>query len=418
MQKNKIVIGAIGTLIEWAEFCFYGYMVFKFSLLFFPMFSHEHSLIAGFATFAISYLARPLGSLLFGHIGDRAGRQKALIGSLLLMGVATLGIGLLPTYAMIGNSAPLLLILCRFLQGLAMAGEYTGAAIFLIEHDPKNTYLSASWISTTSAAGMVIGGVFGILVSLPAAPVWAWRVPFCLGAISCLIGFYCRYSLSETHKFTQLQNSNGLEKLPIATALKYYKVPIIKIASVGAFIAIYVYICNIWWISFVIKNQYFTSVQANCLATAAEICVVIFTPLMAFSAQKMYAKRLMNGGMLASIFVTPLLFYVSVFRSIYAVFIVFFLYALSNAAVGAVMFKYFSDLLPVNIRYTAKTTGWNLGASLFGGSAPLIAQILYSVNLTNLIIVYVIFSALTAFLLNNHLILQKHKNHRLTEIKP
>ncbi len=181
--RQIILANSIGTLVEWAEFCFYGYLVHLFSHLFFPMLSNSASIIAAFGAFGISYLARPLGGLLFGHIGDKFGRQRALSGAILLMGLATFGVGILPTYNSIGIAAPILLVLLRLLQGVAVAGEYTGAAIYILEHHQARPYFASSWIGASSAAGMLVGALFGVIVSLPAMPDWAWRIPFYCGFI-------------------------------------------------------------------------------------------------------------------------------------------------------------------------------------------------------------------------------------------
>ncbi|HRE30845.1 MAG TPA: MFS transporter, partial [Candidatus Berkiella sp.] len=197
MQRSPWQIGIIslGTLLEWAEYTFYGYMALTLSSLFFPSSNPKVALIKTFGIFSAGYIMRPLGAIIFGAMGDNLGRKPALMSSLLLMGFATFTIGCLPTYATIGIGAPLLLLLMRLLQGLAISGEYNGAGIFLVEKSSSNPCLAGSWVSASAAAGMVVGGVAALLVNHPLAPLWAWRVPFLLGGLSCFLGLMCRNRL-------------------------------------------------------------------------------------------------------------------------------------------------------------------------------------------------------------------------------
>lgn len=398
MCGKHVIAGSLGTLAEWAEFTFYGYLIYHFSRLFFPMLTPELSLLAAFGGFAVSYLARPLGSFLFGHVGDKKGRQKALSYSILLMSVATFGIGILPTYQTIGLYAPALLLILRFLQGLSVGGEFTGAAVFIIEHDTQKPYLSSSWVSTSSAAGMLIGGLAAVIISLPHMPSWAWRVPFYLGACVCGVGFYIRHRLSETTIYNHLVATRSVVSIPFLTVIKHYKKPLLKTSAVGIFVALYIYIYNIWWITDVTKENYFTYLEAQSLATFGQGCVVILTPLLAWIAEKRSGKFVLQAGLAGSIVVGPLLFTVSAHQLFYWAMATYFLYAVFLAAVTATMFKYFSDIFPPAIRYTGQALGWNIGVAVFGGSAPLVAQILSFHHLTFIAIIYVIFSSLIALL--------------------
>lgn len=401
MLSKNIFAASIGTFAEWAEFSFYGYMVILFSHLFFPMLTSSVAIIAGFGTFAVSYLARPLGSILFGWIGDILGRQKALSSSILFMSIITLGIGVLPTYQTIGIFAPILLILFRFLQGLAVSGEFTGAAIMILEQNPNKACFSSSWINTAAATAKFIGGFASIAVSLPFMPVWAWRMPFCLGFLACLIGFYIRRNLSETAQFQQLQKMNQIERTPIKTIFKNHKKSLLQIASIGAFIGIFTYTCDLWWVSYVIQKGYFNELQARSLATLIQGSVIVFTPLMGILADFYSEKYIMRLGILGDIILVPLLFFASMKSSFLAIIVIGLFYGLSQGALSASMFKYFSNIFPTSIRYTGQAMGWNIALAIFGGSAPLIAQTLYTNNLLYLLISYVMLSGIIALIINS-----------------
>jgi MFS transporter, MHS family, proline/betaine transporter len=400
MNTKNIIAGSIGTLVEWTDLTLYAFLAVHFAALFFPMFSDSVSLLAAFGGFAVSYLARPVGSLIFGALGDQRGRKKSLYYSLLLMGLSTAGIGLLPAYSKIGIYAPILLITFRFMQGISMGGEFLGAAVFLIEHRPQQPYLSSSWVSTASAAGMLVGEVAGLILLLPHLPEWAWRVPFLMGSVICLIGLYIRYRLSETVTFQQLLKTHALAKAPLKQIFSDYRKPLLQTATIGIYVAIYIYIYNVWWATYLLKSHAFTAFEARLLATCGQAFVVILTPVMAILAEKYPSRNFMSGGLLASLFIGPLLYVGSVYQFFSGMLLVNFLYAICLAAVTATMFKHFTDLFPPAIRYTGQTLSWSLGVAIFGGSAPALAQLLYMHHLSYLIIVYVMISILVAYYLN------------------
>lgn len=417
MNKKNTIASAIGTLVEWAEFGFYGYLIVTFSQLFFSMLPPQLAILAAFVGFAASYIARPLGSLVFGHIGDKQGRQKGLAYSLLLMGVATMGIGLLPTYAAIGATAPVLLLIFRFLQGFSVGGSI-GAAVFIFEHHPEKPYFSTSWVSTAAAAGMLIGGVAALIITLPGMPDWAWRAPFCLGACACLIGYYIRHQLSETSAYQELINSQEIVKLPIKVVLTNYKKPLLQTATIGIGVALFIYICNIWWITYVIKSQYFTPLSARFLATFSQGAVVIFTPLLAWVAERWDGKKVMQLGWLGCAFIAPILFWASSRQSFFTVMAIDVFYAFFLSGITATMYKYFADIFPTAIRYTGQAMGWNIGVAIFGGSAPIVAEILSLNHLTYLAVGYVVLSCLIAFIANSSFFIRTQGDQLASEITP
>jgi len=235
---------SLGTLLEWAEYTFYGYLAITLSTLFFPESNFHVSILKAFGVFAAGYLMRPIGAIIFGHIGDRFGRKPALVGSLCLMGIATMGIGCLPTYATMGVIAPLLLLVLRMLQGIAVSGEHHGAGIFLIETSKHSPCLTSSWVSTSAALGMVVGGIAAFLVSQPFAPFWAWRIPFLLGGTSCFIGLWLRMRISPT----LLPSSS--RTLPLLEVLQNHKKSLLLTGAMAAFTGVYVYIGNIYIVVF------------------------------------------------------------------------------------------------------------------------------------------------------------------------
>lgn len=403
-MRNVLFSSSIGTLLEWAEFSFYGYLAAQFAHLFFPMLAPGVGLTVAFGAFAVSYIARPLGSILFGHIGDKFGRKIAFSSSLLLMGAATLMIGLLPTYASIGTAAPLLLIFCRFIQGTAMAGEFTGAAVFVIEHHRTQSYQASSWIGASAAAGMLVGSLFGVIANLPFMPTWFWRVPFLLGFLGCIVGYYARRRLAETAQFTQLVASKTVATTPVKDVLRYCKKPLLQTGAIAAYIAIYIYINNIWWVSYVLEKGYFSALQATSLAAFAQGSVVVLTPLLGWVAQRQQthqANRMMRIGLAATLTIAPLLFWLSPQRSIPIIVLLELGYAIALALVTAPMFSYLVDLFPTTLRYSGPAIGWNVAVALFGGTAPMVAQLLMSHQLMHVLIIYIVLAGVVTLWLNS-----------------
>jgi len=219
----------IGTMIEWYDFYIYATAAaLVFGALFFPSDNSLFSTMAAFGTFAVGFFARPLGGIVFGHIGDRIGRKKSLVITLLMMGVVTVGIGLLPTYAQIGAAAPVLLIVLRVIQGIAVGGEWGGAVLMAGEHAPKGrrTFF-ASFAQLGSPAGLILSLLaFGAVTRLPEEELmsWGWRVPFLASALLLLVGLAIRLGVNESPEFLasreQAEKSRRKEQAPVLEVLR------------------------------------------------------------------------------------------------------------------------------------------------------------------------------------------------------
>lgn len=226
-QRRRILVsGAIGTTIEWYDFLLYGLIAPSvFGPLFFPKASAVAGTLAVLGTFAVGYLARPIGGVLFGHFGDRIGRKPVMFTTLVLMGGSTALIGVLPGYASIGAAAAFLLILLRFVQGVALGGETVGAVILAIEGAPKGRRGGdAGWIQIGAALGSVLASLAAELVSqLPSADrlSWGWRVPFLLSVVLVVVGVYIRAKIQESPLFRRAMAAiEGQRRPPLFTVLK------------------------------------------------------------------------------------------------------------------------------------------------------------------------------------------------------
>ena len=365
---------SIGTLLEWAEFTFYGYMGLLLSTLFFPESAPHVAMLKTYGIFAAGYLMRPLGAILFGHIGDRYGRKPALTISLLLMGIATFGIGCLPTYSQWGLNAPAILLGFRLLQGLAISGEYNGAGILVIEKNPKNApCLLSSWISASAAAGMVLGGLAAFLASHPLAPIWSWRVPFLIGGLSCLVSYFARQNLPES-----LQKQTQSLSSPFIEVLKKHPVALVKTGAIAAFTGIYVYICNIYIVAF-LKNYALLPIHhATFFAILGEIIVAVMIPIMAYRADRADPYQQYQKGLLLVALFTPSIFLLCLTGHYGFITLAMILYGILNGVVCGPLVKILCDQFPTHLRYTGISFGWNAGAALFAGTALIVAEFLTS----------------------------------------
>src|SRR6186713_3619974 len=218
----------IGTTIEFFDFYIYATAaVLVFPRLFFPSSDPTSAVLASLATFAIAFLARPIGSALFGHFGDRVGRKATLVAALLTMGLSTVGIGLLPTYNTIGIAAPLLLALCRFGQGLGLGGEWGGAVLLAIENAPPG---KRAWYGMFPQLGAPVGFLFsgGIFLLLSRLLdddqffSFGWRIPFLTSALLVVVGLYVRLTITETPVFAQAVRKEERAKVPVLTVFREY----------------------------------------------------------------------------------------------------------------------------------------------------------------------------------------------------
>lgn len=371
-QRQLIGIVSLGTLLEWAEYTFYGYMAITLSHFFFPIDDAELAILKTYGIFAAGYLMRPLGALLFGFIGDNIGRKPALVGSLFLMGAATFSIGCLPTFNSIGFTAPLLLLILRMLQGIAISGEYHGAGIFLIEKSKSNPCLAGSWISASAAAGMVIGGIAALLVSHPLAPTWSWRLPFLIGGLSCVIGLWFRKDIDESAVFSKQPQ----RRFPLWEVCKYHKQAFLLVSAIAALTGVYVYIGNIYVVVFLKQFTELTTAQATFFAIFGEIVVVICIPLMAYVADRTDPYRQYRYGLLLIAAASPVIFLLCYSGQTRYILLAMVLYGFLNGVVCGPMVKILCDQFPPSMRYTGISFAWSVTAALFAGTAPVVAQYL------------------------------------------
>lgn len=248
--RKVIVASLIGTSLEWYDFFIYGTAAaLVFNKIFFPSFEPLVGTLLAFTTYAVGFISRPLGGFIFGHYGDRLGRKNVLVVTLLLMGIATFLIGLLPTYGSIGVWAPILLVALRFVQGLGLGGEWGGAVLMTLESGESHRRgLNASWPQVGVPIGLLLANgvlsLMGVLTSDAAFLSWGWRVPFLLSGLLVLVGLWIRLTIAESPLFREVEESHAQAGAPILEVLRRYPKQVLLAigARVGVDVAFYTFV--------------------------------------------------------------------------------------------------------------------------------------------------------------------------------
>lgn len=382
--KSLLLLG-LGTLLEWAEYTVYGYCAMTIAHKFFPIDDPTLGILKSFSVFAVGYLMRPLGAVLFGWIGDNIGRKPALMLSLILMGIAALGIGCLPTYNDIGITAPILLCVFRLLQGIAVSGEFNGAAIFLMENSKNHKTFMGAWIAASAAMGMVIGGLTAIWAQLPSSIEWAWRVPFLVGGLGALLGLLFRTKIKESYDFRtyQKRQPHPCKQNQYLKLFKQHKSSIIFVGLMGAFAGIFVYVNNIYFAVYLNTQFNYPRTIATQYAAFGEALSVIFILLFGKLGDKTNPRMIFYIGLVFTIFCSPFIFWLTTVNSNFNLIYAMTLFAILNGLTSAPMMRLAFEQFALLSRYTGISLSWSLFVAIFAGSAPMVAHTLvnyYALN--------------------------------------
>ncbi|SDZ66921.1 MFS transporter [Pseudomonas sp. NFIX28] len=371
----------IGTMIEWYDFYIYATAAaLVFGALFFPSDDKLFSTMAAFGTFAVGFFARPLGGIVFGHIGDRIGRKKSLVITLLMMGVVTVCIGLLPTYAQIGAAAPVLLILLRIVQGIAVGGEWGGAVLMAGEHAPRGRRnFFASFAQLGSPAGLILSLLaFSAVTRLPEEDLmsWGWRLPFLASALLLVVGLAIRLGVNESPEFLasreQAQKNLRKEQAPVMEVLHSAWRPLLLCIGANTLGIAGVYFTNTFMIAYSTQQLGLPrSLILECLFVVAIIQFCI-QPLAAWTAEKIGATRfLCLVSLLAMASPYPMFVLVSSGQAPLII-LGIALAVVCMASFYAVIAGYVSGMFETRVRYTAISLAYQICGAVAGGLTPLI----------------------------------------------
>lgn len=381
-HKRAIFASVMGHALEYYDIMLYGFFTATIGPLFFPTTDPMTSRLLSLSSFAVGFIMRPVGSIVFGHLGDRLGRRKALMLSIFLVTVPTLGIGILPGYDQIGLWAPFLLILCRLLQGFCIGGELGGAMTFIAEHAQKGKAgLASSILEIGAYAGSLAGTALGFLSTLEGMPAWGWRIPFILGAFFGLLGFFIRSRLEETTTFVVMAKRKKLDRMPLVSLFKNHKSSMMMSLGICAGFIVPFYIITIYT-NEIFKNTLHLSTAKIMGANAGLMCFWVgVLPIMGAVADRVGIRRLMTvASFILVILAYPLFSFAVTDPSFFKILMMQVLLSLPVIAYSAPFCGVLAFLYPPQDRYSGTGFPYALGAAIFGGMTPLTA--LSFVNLT------------------------------------
>lgn len=401
--RRVLIASVVGSSVEWFDYFLYGTVAaLVFNQLFFVTDDPAFGTLYAFATFALAFFIRPLGGIIFSHIGDRIGRKKTLVLTLSLMGLATFLMGVLPTYAQIGIWAPVFLIILRLIQGLGLGGEWGGALLLAVEYAPKE---KRGFFGSVPQMGVTIGMLMGtialsIMTLLPdeAFMTWGWRVPFLLSALLVVFGLWIRKGIEETPTFQKTQEKGEIPKLPIADTLKYHWREVLiatgaKVVETAPF-----YIFGTFIVSYGTQQLNFNETSILMAVTVGTIVTTILMPIMGSLSDKIGRKKLYVGGTILMIFFAFPYFWLIHQESVFLLFLATIIgLGIIWAPITAVLGTMFSEIFSANVRYTGISLGYQIGAAVAGGTAPLIATALL-IRFNNSYIPVALYIILTALI--------------------
>lgn len=381
--KRKVLISSvIGSVIEWYDYTLYGVAAaLVFNHLFFPNFSPAAGTVAAFGSFAVGFIARPLGGFFAGQMGDRIGRKTTLVLTLMLMGVSTTLIGLLPTYQQIGLWAPALLILLRLVQGFAVGGEWGGAVLMAVEHAPRGRKgLWGSLPQTGVSAGLVLGtGAFALVSSLPEADFlsWGWRIPFLISVVMAGVGLFIRLQTEESPAFLEVQKTVAQRKSPIKTVFKNHRKELLlaigaRFAEGGNY-----YIYTVFILAFATAHTAMQRADVLLVVMFAALFNIASIPFWGAMSDRFGRKPIfIFGALFIAISAYPFFLMVMSGSLLLLTIALITVLCLGHGAVYGTLAAYYSELFPASVRYTGISIGYQAASILLGGITPMLASAL------------------------------------------
>ena len=426
----KRVVGSsfLGNFIEWFDYASYSYLATVIALVFFPGEDRTVAVMSTFGVFALSFLVRPIGALFWGNMGDKKGRKWALSISILLMSGATFLIGCLPTYAMIGVGAPLLLLLLRMVQSFSAAGEYAGAATFIAEYAPTNHRgFYCSMVPASTAAGLLVGSLFATAMfniwgaDSQFVTEWGWRIPFWLAGPLGYITHYIREHLEDSPVYEQMQNdlkAKGLkgEDKPMRTLFrKHFKRLVISfgacVLNAVGFYAVLTYLPN-----YLETTLNYDPASASIITNIVLVVYIGFIFLSGRISDRLGRKKMLVAACVGFIVLTIPAFMLLSTMNFAIILVVELVMCLLLTINDGTLSSYLNETFPTDVRYSGFALSFNLANAIFGGSASYISFWLISMTGNNIApafyMVFIAVIALVAMVLSH-----EHTGQDLTEVE-
>lgn len=384
-RRRVIAASFIGNGIEWFDYGSYSYLATMIAVAFFPESHHTAGLLSSFAVFAVSFIARPFGGILWGHLGDKIGRKTALSLSILLMSAATFLVALLPTFNQVGFLAPALLLVLRLIQGFSAGGEYGGAASFLAEYAPdsqRGRHTSA--VPASTATGLLLGSLLATLLtnllSTEQMNTFGWRLPFLIALPLGLIGWYIRAKLEDTPVFKNMKHSQEVAKTPMRELMTNYRKPLVLAFGVTLLNAVGFYIVLTYMPTYLSEHTDMGDTQSFLATTVALITYVGFVFISGALSDRFGRKHMLIAASATFIILTvPLFIVIGNVGFIVIMLIQIVLGAMLTMNDGTLA-TYLTEIFPSRVRFSGFAFSFNMANAIFGGTAPFVATLLISVT--------------------------------------
>jgi MFS transporter, MHS family, shikimate and dehydroshikimate transport protein len=383
--RRALIAAMSGTLIEWYDYALYGAAAgLIIGPLFFPEAMSTAATMAAFATFAVGFVARPLGGVIISHIGDRYGRKPAMVLTIILMGAATVGIGLLPTAEQIGLWAPALLVLFRLLQGFGAGAELAGAFTLVAETSPpEKRGFHTGLVNATPAAGTTLATLaFLVAASLPEDVLlgWAWRVPFLVSAVLFFVALYIRRQLEETPEYTRAADKRAADaetKVPLGEMLRNSRLPLVAgfLATTGHNANLYV--VTAFSLSYLTATVGMSRTEALTAVVIGSVVSIVATPLGGKMVDRYGARKVLGfGGLFGALYAFPLFLMMQTGDLVTVTVALSVAYGITLAATQGSQGAFLTNLFPARYRFTGVATARELNGAIIAGTTPLVATAL------------------------------------------
>jgi metabolite-proton symporter len=383
-RRRVAAASLIGTTIEWYDYFIFGSAAaLVFGPLFFPQADPLTGTLASFATFAVGFIARPLGGIVMGHFGDRVGRKSMLVTSMMMMGVATMLIGLLPSYDAIGVAAPVLLVVLRLVQGFGVGGEWGGAVLMAVEYAPaKRRAIFGSLPQMGLPAGVILANLAFIFAGQNLAPEefaqWGWRLPFLFSAVLIVVGLVLRLKIAESPEFDAVRDRSEVQRAPMVEVVRSHAGSLILAIAASVAAPALGYLILVYMLSYGVSVLGHTSTTVLWVIVAASVAWFIGVGLSAAAAERLGRRRVfLAGALTVAIWAFPFFALVDS-GGVAAMWLALSVAALAVATMAGPQAALVADLFPAQVRYSGSSLAYQIG-SVFGGAfAPSIATSLYA----------------------------------------
>lgn len=388
LEKKTIIYAAIGTVLEWYDFTIYIYIASILSTLFFPTEDKLTSIISVFGVFAAGYLTRPLGGIFFGSIGDRFGRKKALILSVMFMTMVTLITALLPTYSQIGITAAILLTLVRMLQGFSVGGEYSGVLVMLIEQaGARNRGLITSFGPVVNGLGVMMSSFLIAMLTTFCSEQqmnsWGWRIPFIIGTLMGILFMLIQSQMKESPHFNKIKKENKILKTPLIEAFKKYPGKILTGVCLSGYVGISYYVLVAFVPTYLVSIFGVSSKSVMYISSIAALFYAFSAPFWGWLSDRVGRKKVLLYSSLTAIILVYPMFMLFATCSFLAILVSEIILTLIVVSFETTFDSAISELFPTKERYSGMAVSYNIGLSILGGISPFLSMYFIKVTGSN-----------------------------------